>query len=904
MSLRRAASWRRYLRFWGNDPVRDLDDELRFHLEARYDEYIAEGMNPDRARAEADHRFGDVGAVRAQCTDIDTQWQRERSMIDRFHLVAAELRLALRQLRRSPSLSIAAILCLALGIGVNTSIFSVVDTVLFRPLPFPQSDRLVLIGEALPNFGGGNFGLISTPEYHDYRRLEGRVLESTAIYDNTALTISSSGADPERVPGAAVSATLFKVLRINAAHGRLFLPGDDVVGSANTAVISDAFWRRRFNADPAVVGRTVLVNGVATTIVGITPPGFAFPLPGLGGPVADIFSPYWITPAVEKTRGDSYNTTLLARLAPGVTLEQAKRGASEIASQLPQLHPGVYGAKHLTTADVFPLRDRASGDSRRSLLVLFASVGLVLLIACINVSSLLLARAATRQREISVRRALGASRARLAMQFLAESSVLVVIGGALGVAFAMWGAKVLAARAPRALLQGYQIAVDGRVLLFSLGIAALTAVIVSLVPSLQRPEAGIADSLRGAGRAASAGVSKQRGRRTLVVSEIALASIVATGAGLMVKSLINTQNVDPGFDSSGLVSFRLGLLNYRYRTTDDVTRFEQQMVDRLRVLPGVRSASVATAIPMAGLLRISFSVEGSDLPKVPVGSNTIIFPDYFETLRIPIRAGRSFNRHDTRSTPAVAMINEALARQYYPGVSPLGRRIKWGSPTSPSPWATIVGVSATVKTSNLDSPDEPGMYLPAAQIDSSIVERMMRGMVYVVRTDGDPSTLFNTIRRAVKDADPELPIVGLRTVDEIITRSVAGRRFNTALLGGFALLAVVLAAVGIYGLMAYAVAQRTREIGIRLAVGATPVDVFRLVIGQAARTTAVGIAIGVAGALLLTRVMTTLLFGVSPFDPTTFIASSVLLLLIGAFATYLPARRAARIDPQAAIRMD
>jgi putative ABC transport system permease protein len=372
----------------------------------------------------------------------------------------------------------------------------------------------------------------------------------------------------------------------------------------------------------------------------------------------------------------------------------------------------------------------------------------------------------------------------------------------------------------------------------------------------------------------------------------------------MVKSLINTQNVDPGFDSSGLVSFRLGLLNYRYRTTDEVTRFERQMAERLRALPGVRSASVATAIPMSGLLRISFSVEGSDLPKVPVGSNTIVFPDYFETLRIPIRAGRSFNQQDARATPPVAIINEALARQYYPGVNPVGRRIKWGSPTSPAPWATIVGVSATVKTSSLDSSDEPGMYLPAAQIDSSIVDRMMRGMVYVVRTDGDPSALFNTIRRTVKDADPELPIVGLRTVDEIITRSVAGRRFNTALLGGFALLAVVLAAVGIYGLMAYAVVQRTREIGIRLAVGATPVDVFRLVISQATRTTALGIAIGVAGALLLTRVITTLLFDVSPFDPTTFIASSMLLLLIGSLATYLPARRAARIDPQSAIRTD
>ena len=364
-----AKSWTRYLQFWGSDPSRDLDDELRFHLEARYDEFVAAGMDPAQARTEAERRFGDLTSVRDQCATIDSQWQKERAMTDFFHAAATDLRLALRQLRRVPSLAVAAILCFALGIGANTSIFSVVDAVLFRPLPFPEADRLVLVGEELPQFGGGNFGVISTPEYADYRELESRVFESVAIYENTTFSITGHG-EPERVSGAAVSASLFKVLRVNAARGRTFLPGDDAIGGPNVAVISDAIWRRRFGADSAIVGRTIGINGVPTTIVGVMPPGFAFPLPGLGSDVADVFSPYWITPAVEKTRGNSYGTSLIARLAPERRSSKPSTPSPTSPEASTQRHPGVYGQNRIILADVFPLHQRAVGEVRRSLLVL------------------------------------------------------------------------------------------------------------------------------------------------------------------------------------------------------------------------------------------------------------------------------------------------------------------------------------------------------------------------------------------------------------------------------------------------------------------------------------------------------------------------------------------------------
>ncbi|HEX8945378.1 MAG TPA: ABC transporter permease, partial [Gemmatimonadaceae bacterium] len=533
-------SWRRYLRFWGSDPRRDLDDELRFHLEARYEEFLAAGMDPARARAESEQRFGDLGRVRAQCEAIDSQWERERSMLDLIHTIGADFRYALRQLRRNAALNVAAILCFALGIGANTSIFSVVDAVLFRPLPFRDPERLVLVGESLPRFGAENFGVISAPEFEDYQRLNGRVFSNSAMYESESFAVGGAS-EPERVVGLSGSAALFDVFGVTMARGRSFASTDVVTGSPSVAVISDALWHRRFGGDPAVVGRSIDVDGHPTTIVGVARPEFRFPLPGIGGEPADVFLPYKMTSEIQRQRGNSYRTFLLARLAPGVTLTAAKRAVGDLANSLPVLHPESYGTNWKTVADAFPLRDQATKDVRRPLIILLSAVAMVLLIACINVSSLLIARAASRRREISVRQALGASRARLVQQFFAEAVVLVSIAGALGVGVATTGARVLAAHAPRAVLQGYNVSVDARVLAATAVVVVATALVFSLVPVLSQARSSLGPALHDEGRNSTAGQSRQRGRRVLVVTEISLALMLAAVAGLMVRSFLRAR---------------------------------------------------------------------------------------------------------------------------------------------------------------------------------------------------------------------------------------------------------------------------------------------------------------------------------------------------------------------------
>jgi predicted permease len=821
-------------------------------------------------------------------------------MTDIVNIVIQDLRYAVRQMGRNPSLSGVAILSLALGIGANTAIFSVVDAVLFRPLPFPAADRLVLVGEALPRVADHNFGTIAAPEFYDYKRLDAHTFTRSAIYEDGSFTLTGGALEAEQIAGLRASPELFAVLGVSPAMGRGFVPADSDAGTPNVVVLSNGLWQRRFGADPHVLGSVVYVDGRPATIVGVTSPSFRFPLPGVGGEPAELIVPYKVTSAFERGRGNDFTAFLIARLAPGVTLASAQRAVAEVATDIPPIHPDAYDAGTKMLADAFPLRDRTAGNMRRPLLVVLAAVGLVLLVACINVSALLLARASAMRREIAIREALGAPFYRLAFQFLAEALVLVGAGGVVGVVAAEWGAQMLAAHAPRHVLDGFQVSVDLRVLAVTGLIVVVTAIAVSLIPVIgQWKGRTLVPALHEGGPGRTAGVSLQRGRRLLVTAEVALALVLATLAGLMVRSFARARGTDPGFDPDHAIAFRVGLPSARYPTAVSVRQFEQRVMDDIRALPGVAAVSATHQLPMESLNFLAFTVEGAPnvTSKIPIGSVEEVYPGYFEAMRIKLRAGRFFTTSDVSGSLPAVVVNEALVRRYFASGTAIGRRLKRGSPPR-GEWLTIVGVTADVREDGLDRPVRPAIYIPALQEDS-------RGSVaYVLRVQGDEGPPMAAVQRAVRRVDPEVPLIGLRTLSDMIGISVADRLFNTALLTAFALLALSLAAVGIYGLVAYSVVQRTREIGVRMAMGATRRDVVQLVLGQGTRLAAAGVALGVGGALLASRVASTMLFEVSPFDLPTFMASALLLLGVAALASLLPALRASRIDPQAAIRAE
>lgn len=903
--MRPASLRHRYLRFWRSDPRADVDDELAFHYQARVDEFVAAGLAPDDARREATRRLGDLARARAECLAIDRHTERRRRVGDILHAAAMDLRVALRQVRRQRALTAAVVSCLTLGIGANTAMFSIVDAVLFRPLPFRDAGRLVLVGEGIPKFSDSNFGVISAADYLDFGTLNGRTFESSAAFQPTLLTVSGRS-EPQRVTALEVSAPLLHVLGVEPALGRDFAGGEDAPGGPRICIISDALWRRRFGGDPSIIGKPIVLDGEPTTVVGISGPRFTFPLPGLGAEPADVLVPLRITPDVVRQRGNSYDTFLIARLAPHVPLATARAAVDAIANRLPSAYPSVYPSSLRVVADATPLRERLVAGVRRSLLILLGAVGLVLLIACINVSALLLARAAARSREVAIRTALGAGHARLIQQYLAESVVLVTFGALGGLVTAYWGVRALGALAPDGSLTGYGGGIDARVMTFTLAIAITIAIVFSLVPVFRRHEQALPAHLREEGRGTSQSRARLRGRRALVAAQIAVALVLSVGAGLLVRSLVNVRGVNPGFRPDHLLSFELTLPPYRYPDVTRALATERNVIDRLGRIPGVTRASAGVVLPMTGRWRITFSPEGVDLPKVPQGANDIVMPGYFETMGIRLLQGRTFDAHDAPGAPLVAIVDERLAHRFFPGQNPIGRRVKWGTPTSTDPWTTIVGVVESVKSQSLDEDGLPQIYFPLLQQahDSTAVDQMLRGLHYVIRTTGDPAASIHAVRAVIRGVDPELPVMQLADGDALVARSVASRRFETLLLGAFAALALVLAAVGIYGLLAYSVVQRRREIGVRIAMGATTGNVVALVLGDGARTAAAGTAVGIAGAIAFTRLVRSLLFEVSPLDAITLAGATAILIGVALLASWLPARRAARVDPAVAIQAD
>src|SRR3954471_16253747 len=606
-----SAAWRRYLSFFGVRPERDVDDEIAFHVQARIDEYVALGMNPDDARTLALERLGDLSRYRGETVAIDQQEQRRPPMPNLLHTVIGDLRFGARQLRRNLPLTIAALLCFALGVGANTSIFSVVNGVLFRPLPFPGSDQLVVVSEGIPKLAA-DIGSISAADLLDYREAEGRAFESLALARRTDVTIMVNG-EADLIPGASITPSAFKVLRVAPAVGRALLDADTATGAPLVAVISDGLWRRRYGADRAMIGKQITFSsGQTAEVVGIMPRGFAFPLPGLAGmPAADIFFPFGFTPNVIRQRADNFGFLAFGRLQNGVSMARAEASLGEIVRQLPQRYPESWGKAQsrggTPVIHVKSLRGTAVGESRRPLLVLLGAVGFVLLIACINVASLFVARASARKREIAIRKALGATRGRLTQQFLAESLLLLTAGSVLGLVAAHWGTRALVALAPGDFYSSFDTSVDARVLAITGGLTILTALVFSILPSLPGRPSGAERSLRTEGRSSTADRTRQHGRRVLIVSEVAFALVLTVGAGLMIRSFARARAVNPGFDSSNLLTFRVNLPAASYTEPDRIKLTHQQIVQRLREIPGVMSASATSDLPMQGDWMIVFA---------------------------------------------------------------------------------------------------------------------------------------------------------------------------------------------------------------------------------------------------------------------------------------------------------
>jgi putative ABC transport system permease protein len=800
-----------------------------------------------------------------------------------------DLRFAARMLAKKPGFTLVAVVALALGIGANTAIFSVVNSVLLEPLPYREPERLMMVWEDATSLGYPR----DTPapaNFVDWRD-QNSVFEGMAASASETFNITGDG-EPEKIEAARVSAGLFRLLGVMPASGRDFAAEEDQPGGERVAVISHGLWQRRYGARPEVVGGTVTLDGEPHTVVGIMPPRFEFPSRGV-----DVWVPIALGGEEAASRGNHY-LEVVARLKPGVNPAQAQSDMDAVARRLQELYPDTNTGLGVA---VVPLHEQLVGEIRPALLILLGAVGLVLLIACANVANLLLARAAARYREAAVRAALGAGRLRLVRQFLTESLLIAMLGGAAGLLLAFAGLRVLAAFIPEEISLAREISLDPRVLAFTVAISAATGIVFGLVPALQASSPNLNDSLKEGGRDPSA-AGKSRARSTLVISEVALALVLLIGAGLLINSFVRLQSVDPGFRSDNLLTMSVVLPDTKYPDASRRAAFYDQTLARVGALPGVESAAVVTRLPLTFKGNAnSYSVEGFPEPSPdqrPIAVTRVISPDYFRAMGIAVLRGRHFTPQDREDSGNVVVVNETFANRYWPGDDPVGKRIKMGSLSSDAPWLTIVGVAADVRQFELSAPPRPQMYLPYTQLDFFSPRDL------VVRTASDPLALATAVRNEVWAVDPDQPVSNVRTMGSIVAESLARQRFSMLLLAIFAGVALALAAVGIYGVLSYTVTQRTREIGIRMALGAERRDVMRLVVGQGFRLVVIGLAIGIVAALGLSRLMASLLFGVSPSDPATFLAVPAVLAAVALVASYVPARRATRVDPMRALRYE
>ena len=823
------------------------------------------------------------------------------TMIDSF---LQDWRFAWRGLARSPGFTAIAVVTLALGIGANSAIFTVVNAVVMRPLPYANANRLVRVTADFKGLSATDVGL-SEPELLDYRDRSGLFEAVAGVW---AINANLTEIDqPERVETLLASPSYFDVLGVRPQLGRLFGPEDTAPGITEVLVISDALWRRRFGASPSALGRKLRVDNDWYTVVGVLPPGFRHPGRSVLTDV-DVWAPanFAASPfAKPPVRGAYFLTGAIARLRPGITIDQARERLAAFGQGLRSAYPNDYPVRADWTPRLLPLQDDLIGSVKPALLMLFGAVGVVLLIACANMANLLLARASTRQRELAVRRALGSSRGRLVRLMLTESVMLSALGGIAGAAVTVWLVEALVAMAPAGLPRIQEVAIDGQVFLFTAVVTLVTAIVFGTVPAVQSSKADVSDGLKEGSRGASSG----RGlvRSALVVVEFALALVLLVGAALLVRSFWRLQHVDLGFDPRHVLTARLWLPQPNEPSTGPyfkhparVAAFEE-ILRRARTLPGVTAAAAVTVLPFDGARPTrALTIEGSetdDRSKMPIAPISLASAGYFELMDIRLQRGRTFTEQDDDRAMPVVVITEAFARRGWAGQDPVGRRVHFGGPQAKNPWMTVVGIVNDVRTERLEDPARPSLYQPLKQATNL-------NLSLVLKTGADPQTLAVPLAREVRAVDPDQPTYGVRTMDEIVSYATASRRFSTQLLGAFATLALVLAAVGIYGVMAFVVGQRTREIGIRIALGANPRSVVRLVLGQALTLAAAGVVAGAAAAVLVTRLLSGLLFEVRTTDPLTYGTIALLLGITAAIAAWRPARRAALVDPIRALRAD
>ena len=816
-----------------------------------------------------------------------------------------DVRYGVRMLLKNPGITVIVIIALALGIGANTAIFSVVNAVLLRPLPYEESDRLVFLNEKSPVLDEMS---ISYPNFTDWRN-HTQTFEKIGVYNRASYNLTGSG-EAERIVTGQVSADLFSVLRVKPLHGRLFTNDEDKPGGTPVVILSYPLWQRRFGGQTSILNQAITLNTKQYVVIGIMPETYAYPSRvEMWVPVGQLSDqPSW------QQRGNHPGLYGVARLKPGATIEQADADMNTIAANLEKQYPDTNTGNRVRLR---PLLEIFVSDARRALWVIFAAVGFVLLIACANIANLLLARATARKKEMAVRTAVGASRWRLARQLLTESVLLSLVGGAIGLLLGHWGVKLILYMSPDAIPRSREIGIDWIVMGFTMGVSFLTGIIFGLLPAIQAGDVDVHETLKESGRGTS---GRQWLRSSLVVAEVATTLVLLIAAGLMIRSFYLLQKVNPGFSHEQLTSFSISLPGKKYTTQDSKAQFYDRLLENLRGLPGVESVAAASGLPLGNNgWQTSYVIDGQPEPprdQVPLLEACLVTPDYFKAMNIPLLKGRMFNDRDNRAHLAgkdlsklnenqregaglnTIIIDEEFARRHWPNEDPIGKHVRIGGTNPQNPKLEVVGVVGRVKMESLNqNSDRVQGYFPFAQVPQG-------GMTVIMKAASDPNQLIGSVRAAVKAIDLDQPIYSPRTMDDIRAESVAGERLNLTLLSLFAGIALVLAIVGIYGVMSYSVTQRTHEIGIRMAIGARPRDVFTMILGHGMKLAIIGVVIGLAAAFALTRLMASMLFGVEPTDATTFGGIAALLIGVAILACYLPGRRATKVEPTISLRYE